>query len=212
MKILALETSGQTAEIAILDTQVDQVFEKELKTVHKISEILTFEIQELLNTANCKIADINIIAVGTGPGSYTGTRIGIATAKGLAHGLGSKIIGVTSFDALVEMVDEDYEDIEIIPLIDAKNNRAYYQVGSEQGCDNIENILEKLDDEEYVFVGSGARSYGLKIKEKFGPQAVIEERENVKARLIAQIADGRAQRNLFDNIAALKPLYITRPI
>lgn len=212
MKILAIETSGQTSDIAILDTQVDQNFERELKTVHKISEVLAFEIKDLLKEADMEISQIDIVAIGVGPGSYTGTRVGIASAKGLAHGLNAKIIGVSSFDALVEMVDEDYEDAEIIPLIDAKNDRVYYQIGGEQGCDDVENVLSKLADKDYVFVGSGARVYGLKIKEKLGPQAVIEDRENVRAKLIAQIADGRARDNLFDNIAALKPLYITKPV
>lgn len=234
MKILAIETSGKTADLAILDTELDQVWEKELETSQRVSDVLTSEIEDLLKTIdNChscsnKITQIDLIAVGIGPGSYTGIRVGIATAKGLAQGLSVKLIGVNSFEALIEMVDENYENLtleethkspvdspfysaEIIPLIDAKNDRVYFQIGAEQGCADINEILEKLEDRNYVFVGTGATVHRSLIAQRFQEQAKIDDRENIKAKFIAQIAHGRAKANLYDDIIGLKPLYINKP-
>lgn len=211
MKILAIETSDKTADLAILDTELDKVWEKQLKTVNKVSEAIILEIADLLNEAGTELKKLGAIAVGVGPGSYTGTRIGIATAKGLAQGLNIPVVGITSFEALIESVDENYEEKEIIPLIDAKNDRVYFQIETEQGCDNIQNVLKKLEDKDYVFVGTGADVHRSAIAEKFQEQATIADETQVHAKFIAQIADGRAQNNLFDNIISLKPLYINQP-
>jgi len=217
MRILAIETSDKTADIALLDTEHDQVWKKELKTVQKVSETLVDEIKELFQSVEyadlrtLRITDIDLVAVGIGPGSYTGTRVGIATAKGLAQGLKVKMIGVTSFEALIEAIDEDYEDTEIIPLIDAKNDRVYFQIGEEQGCSDISEVLERLKDKNYVFVGTGATTHRGLIAERFQEQAKVDDRDQVSAKFIAQIAQGRAEANLHDNAIALKPLYINKP-
>ena len=227
MKILAIETSDKTADIAILDTELDKVWEKKLETAQKASEVLTSEIEALLKSANIEIKQINLIAVGIGPGSYTGTRVGIATVKGLSQGLGIKIVGVNSFEALIEMVDEDYSNDchpepvegrqsfsqtpEVIPLIDAKNDRVYYQIGAEQDCTDINEILDKLKDKNYVFVGTGATVHRSLISQKFQEQAKVDDRVHIKAKFIAQITQGRAEANLFDDVIGLKPLYINKP-
>ena len=217
MKILAIETSNKTADIAILDSELDRVWEKELKTVQKVSEVLVNEIKELLESvrnadlSSLRINDIDLISVGIGPGSYTGTRVGISTAKGLAQGLDVPIIGINSFEALIEAVDQDYENMQIIPLINAKNNRAYFQIKEKQGCEDIDEIIKMLEDQKYVFVGTGAKILQREIKRKFGDQAIIADREKVKAKVIARIAHTRAEANLYDNIFGLKPLYINKP-
>ncbi len=212
MKILSLETSGETADLSILDTELDRIWEKPLPTLKGVSEVLTTEIEDLLEKAMIELEEIELIAVGTGPGSYTGTRVGIATAKGLAQGLNIPIVGINSFEALIEVIDEDYADTDfkIIPLIDARNNRVYYQFDNEQGCKDIVEIIHELsqEDKNYVFVGTGTTANKDALLEAFQGQAKTDERDQILSRFIAQIADGRAQNNLFDDIIALKPLYI----
>jgi tRNA threonylcarbamoyladenosine biosynthesis protein TsaB len=131
MIILAIETSAQAASAALvgLDKTIAEVTFNNKKN-H--SETLMPMIEFMFKTAEIDLADVDYIAVTTGPGSFTGIRIGAATAKALAHGTGKKIIGVATLDALAYNVLCD--DCIIVPVMDARRDQVYtcfYESGSE---------------------------------------------------------------------------------
>ncbi len=99
---------------------------------------LALYIDELLKANEYEAEDLDAVAVGKGPGSYTGLRIGVSTAKGICYALGIPLIGIGSLEALANVAAEDYEagilDIEdrdsalLCPMIDARRMEVYAQV------------------------------------------------------------------------------------
>jgi len=122
MKILALDTSGQVASVALLE---DEKLVAEYTINHKMTHSQTIMpmVAELLERVEIPLEEVNYIACAAGPGSFTGLRIGAATAKGLAHGLSVSVIPVPTLDALAYNIF-DMEHI-ICPIMDARRQQVY---------------------------------------------------------------------------------------
>jgi tRNA threonylcarbamoyladenosine biosynthesis protein TsaB len=162
-RILALDTSTAAMSIAILEEgQLLQEAHIHADRTHSLH--LMPMIQELIQAADMKLSDLSAIAVGVGPGSYTGVRIGVTAAKTLAWTLKLPIIGISSLEAMAlgaAMSDllEQTEDNRlqphwIVPLMDARRAQAYtglYTLDGEQwkcvavdGIRLVERWLEQL--------------------------------------------------------------------
>ena len=127
MKLLAFDTSNQALSLAILeDEHLLAQTTLNIKKNHSIT--LMPAIDFLMNSLDMKPTDLDRIVVAQGPGSYTGLRIAVATAKTLAHTLKIELVGVSSLQALVP---EQAEGL-VIPVMDARRNNVYagfYQSG-----------------------------------------------------------------------------------
>ena len=127
MKLLAFDTSNQALSLAILeDEHLLAQTTLNIKKNHSIT--LMPAIDFLMNSLDMKPTDLDRIAVAQGPGSYTGLRIAVATAKTLAHTLKIELVGVSS---LLALVPEQVEGL-VIPIVDARRNNVYagfYQSG-----------------------------------------------------------------------------------
>ena len=120
MNILAMDTSNKALSLAILENKelLGQVT-LNIKKNHSIT--LMPAIDFLMNSLDMKPTDLDRIAVAQGPGSYTGLRIAVATAKTLAHTLKIELVGVSS---LLALVPEQVEGL-VIPVMDARRNNVY---------------------------------------------------------------------------------------
>ena len=127
MKLLAFDTSNQALSLAILeDEHLLAQTTLNIKKNHSIT--LMPAIDFLMNSLDMKPKDLDRIVVAQGPGSYTGLRIAVATAKTLAHTLKIELVGVSS---LLALVPEQVEGL-VIPVMDARRNNVYagfYQSG-----------------------------------------------------------------------------------
>ena len=123
MKVLGIETSGLVGNLAVCDG--NRVVARKLygKNFSHGKEIIS-SLESLFNEAKWEPGDIDLIAVSTGPGSYTGLRVGVTCAKTLAYGLGKPVIDVPTLDVLVENV-EDNGAKTICPVLDAKRKSVY---------------------------------------------------------------------------------------
>src|SRR5687768_13624521 len=99
MRILALETSGKAGSVAVADGPrlIDQL---ELNRDRRSAQSLAAGIRTLLDAIGWRIAEIELVAVTIGPGSFTGLRVGVVTAKTLAYTLGARIIGAGTLDVI----------------------------------------------------------------------------------------------------------------
>ena len=99
MRVLAIETVGMTGSVAVLSGD-EVLVERRLDTERRSAQTLAPAIQDLLAEVGWRPADLELVAVAQGPGSFTGLRIGITTAKGLAYVLGCRLLGVNTLRAI----------------------------------------------------------------------------------------------------------------
>ncbi len=164
MNILAIDSSGLAASCAILS---GDVIRAEFFVCNKLthSETLLPMIDKVLEASGLRLDEMDAIAVSKGPGSFTGLRIGSATAKGLAEAIEKPVIGIPSVDALA-MNMAGFDGI-IVPLMDARRNETYTGIYSfegdklevlrEQCAVPLEDILSDVNSREKrtVFLGDG---------------------------------------------------------
>ena len=138
MKILGIDSSGMVASVAIVQ---DDVIIAEYTMNHKKthSETLLPMIDEIVKTSETKLEELDAIAIAAGPGSFTGLRIGAATAKGLAMAVDKPIIPIKTCEGLAFNM-WGAEGL-VCPIIDARRNQVYTGLYRVKG--NVEVILEQ---------------------------------------------------------------------
>ena len=129
--ILGIDTSGETCYIALIDQANNAVKCTQFNHNRQLIEQLPAYIDAFLAENNATLKDIECLVCGTGPGSFTGVRVGVMYAKTLAFALGKPVIGISSFDAAA------YEDISINRAVVCTSKRneviaALYPAGSKQ--------------------------------------------------------------------------------
>lgn len=219
MKILALDSSGLVASAAILeDDNLIAEYTVNYKKTH--SQTLLPMIDELVRMTETDLNSVDAIAVAKGPGSFTGLRIGAATAKGLGLALKKPIIGIPTVEGLAMNL---YGTNSLIcPLMDARRNQVYtgiyrflegkLQVVKGQVPVGIEEIVDALNiiGEEVVFLGDGVPVYKEVIKERiavschFAPAHLNKQR----AAAIGVRAFAYFEKGLFVSADEFKPEYL----
>lgn len=164
MTILCIETSTSVCSAAICKDGmlVKQCINKEGSN-H--ARLLPLYVEELLSFAREQHLTLDAVALSEGPGSYTGLRIGTATAKGLCYGLNIPLIPVPTLDVLCEaakcqMTNDQCQmtNATLVPMIDARRMEVYTMIGGETKAVVVENEESlKLSNEDIVFYfGDGA--------------------------------------------------------
>jgi tRNA threonylcarbamoyladenosine biosynthesis protein TsaB len=127
MNILAIETSTEYCSVALWQDGV--VSARSEKVGQKHSEVLMAMVDDVLKDAGCKIKEMEGIAFGKGPGSFTGVRIACGVAQGLAFGVGVDVVGVCTLQALAEAAGKD----KVIAALDARMGEIYLAAYQKQG-------------------------------------------------------------------------------
>ncbi len=169
MRILALESSAAAASCAISeDGKLLAQYFQNCGLTH--SRTLMPMVENMLSNCELKMSDIDLVAVARGPGSFTGVRIGVAAAKGLAWGAEKPLCGVSTLEAMAYPAAAlAREDMTICCAMDARRNEIYNALFSSDGekparlCEDRAVSLEtvageaKKSDKTYLLVGDGAR-------------------------------------------------------
>lgn len=179
-------------------------------------------VDELLRETGIAPDDLDAVAVGKGPGSYTGLRIGVSFAKGLCYGLQKPLLAVGSLDALVEVAREDYEagiisvdrwdEARLCPMVDARRMEVYAQVFDTQGEPLTEVSAEVITEESFASYRNDGRPFVI-----FGNGArkcagVLEGATLVEvtpsARGLARLAQKALDEGRTEDIAYFEPFYL----
>lgn len=144
MKLLLIDTSNQPLSVAITDgNDVLAEITNNTKTNHSVQ--LMPMIQRLFNESSMSKNDLDGIVVAEGPGSYTGLRIGVTTAKTLAYALNCKLYGVSSLKALAATINENNK--LLVPIFDARREAVYAGIYQQKN-----GLLETVLDDQYISI------------------------------------------------------------
>ena len=207
MLILGIDTSTKICTCSIFDSENGVIAETSLSVKKNHSNIVMPIIDNLFKISDLTINDIDKIAVAIGPGSFTGVRIALGIAKGLAMALNKPLIAVNELDIL-EAIASGNEN-EIIPLIDARKERVYYKYQNKYVDDYLINLISNFDkNKKYIFVGDGATNYKNILKDNLGDNAIVLPMYNAfpRASVLCELALNKEEANIY----TLEPEYISK--
>ena len=207
MLILGIDTSTKICTCSIFDSENGVIAETSLSVKKNHSNIVMPIIDNLFKISDLNINDIDKIAVAIGPGSFTGVRIALGIAKGLAMALNKPLIAVNELDILEAIADGN--ENETIPLIDARKERVYYKYQGDYIDDYLINLISNFDkNKKYVFVGDGAINYKNILKDNLGESAIVLPMYNAfpRASVLCELALNKEEANIY----TLEPEYISK--
>lgn len=221
MMVLAMDTSSTVATVALMDEN-KLIGEYTINHKRTHSQKLMPLIAALLEDCEVKMEQIEVIAVAEGPGSFTGLRIGAATAKGLAHAMDIPVVGISTLDALAFHLP--FCQGLICPILDARRNQVYTAIYKWVGGElhavfpptaiSIEELVEELLErtEDVVFLGDGVEKNkeflegSLKRRVRFAPLSV----KMPNAASIAELALQKAKRGELQHFYDFAPMYLRK--
>jgi tRNA threonylcarbamoyladenosine biosynthesis protein TsaB len=219
MVILALDTTTRPGTCALVrDGQL--VREHLGDTSREQAERLPGDLAALLESESLSLEDVDLLAVATGPGSFTGLRVGIATMQGLAMAIGVPLIGVSALDALAYLAAsgrEDVGDVRVAAWIDAWRGEVFAAT-YEHGREVAPAIAAKPDElltglrQPVLFIGDGVLAYRKAIQSAFGENARFADPISPGlAGAVAVLAGLAFRRGERPPPHVIKPLYVRRP-
>lgn len=213
MKILHIETSSKNCSVAISDGENLLCLCEEVSENYKQSESLHSFVEWALEGAEISLKDLDAVSLGKGPGSYTGLRIGAASAKGFCYGLKLPLIAVNSLDSMVEEFVNQGFDL-IIPLIDARRMEVYTAFFDGKSGKMIseteakildENSFSELANNKILFIGDGAK----KAQEILNlPNAEFRSDIYPSAKGLIKKSVEKFNQQDFEDVAYFEPFYL----
>ena len=218
MKILSVDTSTPTCTVGIADGH--RVLAESVDSSGRThARHLMAMIDGAIAVSGIPIQAIDGFGVVTGPGTFTGLRIGISTIKGLAFALRRPVVGITSLEALAAQADPTTK--LVCPVMDARRGEIYYGFYSSEhgeltqmGDHRVGSPSEvaKRVGESCRFIGKGARLYQETFKKALGPLARFSEagRDTILAETITGLALKRLRESEAPDLHRVSPCYIRR--
>jgi tRNA threonylcarbamoyladenosine biosynthesis protein TsaB len=222
--VLSIDTATPVCSVALhLQSQLLGYAETVGDKSH--SRNLTLLIQQVLSLSGYTLAQLDAVAVGKGPGSYTGLRIGVSTAKGICFALDKPLIGVPTLECMALQVQDYLTDPQLLfcPMLDARRMEVYCALYRQ----SLETVLpvsavivaegsfsEQLTGHKVVFFGNGAPKCRSLLEKH--PNAQFAEGVYPSARYTGKLAWYRFKKQQFEDLAYFEPFYLkefiaTRP-
>lgn len=227
MLLLSLDTSTTVCSVALHRSNVQSESAQllgcyELFTERTSSSMLTTLIADVVKQAGFSLNDLDAIAVARGPGSYTGLRIGVSTAKGLCFALDKPLLSVNTLRAMTEQVSPLYPATFFVgstlfcPMIDARRMEVYCALYNESGVEmkpttavviDENSFDEWLAEHQILFFGDGAAKCKA-ILEHMANGLFLDELIRPSARTIGKLAADRFRVGDFEDVATFEPFYL----
>jgi len=211
--ILCIETSASMCSVALFNgMELLHLEEENKKNSH--AELLLPFVENCLAKANKKRSDIDAVAISEGPGSYTGLRIGVSTAKGLCYALSIPLIAVDTLTSMVHAIDNKSDFDIFVPMQDARRMEVYTCMLN-QDLKKIQatnalvvdgNSFDSIQKKRIAFFGDGV----MKCKETFShlPQTTFFEEIVPSAKYMGLGANKKFEEKQFEDVAYFVPFYL----
>ncbi len=215
MNMLGIETSTRFGSVALMD-EMRLIAEYRVSLEMRHAERLLPLIDAMLKESRVPLSDLNAIAVSIGPGSFTGLRVGLATAKGLAMGSGLPLVPVPTLEAMARPFY--HFNTAIVPLVIARKDEVYWSMFSPEGerlfadsVGSIDNVLEAVGQKESaLFVGDGALLHQDKIGKHFKGRTLFPSigLQLPMASAVAQMGLMRFKNGALCSAEEVTPIYL----
>ena len=216
-KILSIETATSICSVAI-HQDGELLANADLYLDKSHSNSLALLIEQLLAHCDLEMKQLDAIAVSSGPGSYTGLRIGLSTAKGLCYALDIPLIAVSSLDSMLVEVLHIYKKNKTlyIPMLDARRMEVFLKIADEDfnqilpqsnlilAADSFKEYLGKWD--EMVLFGNGADK-AVSLLRNFSNNFLLVKHINPSAKFMGSIAHEKYSSKQFEDLAYFEPNY-----
>lgn len=211
-KILLLETSGTILSVALAsDSAV--IADRVCREPRMQASLTAPLVKEVLDAAGLRAQDLDAVCVSKGPGSYTGLRVGVSTAKGICFGANVPLLSVCTLDILAGDGRSEPAMTKVVPMIDARRMEVYTAVYSPAGerltdieakVIGPESFAEELAAGPVLFIGDGA----MKCKAVLdSPNAIFREAFPL-ASAMAPLAEKAYKEKQFEDLAYFEPFYL----
>jgi tRNA threonylcarbamoyladenosine biosynthesis protein TsaB len=213
MRVLAIDTALEACSAAILDTEQATMVASETQImVRGHAEALMPMLDAVMSRSALQFSDLDRIAVTTGPGSFTGLRVGIAAARGIGLAAGKPVVGLTTLAALAAPYIAADDSVAIAAAIDARHEHVYLQLFGAGGRTLIPPRIVPLSEAVRAaaaasarLVGSGARMIAAAWPRLEGP-TLVDERRAADIDWVARLGAAADEAQ-----APPKPLYLRAP-
>lgn len=214
MRILAIDTALDACSATVYDAAEDRtlaITSHDMRRGH--AEALIPLIAEVMKSAGLGYEDLDRIATTTGPGSYTGLRVGISAAKGIGFAADRPVIGITTLAALTAPLIEENEAVPVVGAIDARHGNVYfhmmganYRVLLSPRHSSIQEALQLIATGPVRLVGPGAQLLNVNWPRSSTLPLSIDRRKAPQVEWVAKLA---AQAD--PSRAVARPLYLRAP-
>lgn len=209
--ILHLETSSKVCSVALSKEGKLLVLHETDDSKYEHGEKLTLLIEQCLLESNLLYSDLAAISIASGPGSYTGLRIGVSTAKGLCYGLKIPLIAIDALQSLAAQTIDKYKNYNLCALIDARRMEVFNCVYNNElsplkaiTADIIDETTY-IDFQPFVYFGDGAE----KLKEIWASdQRIFDDSIHASAKGQVQLAYQKFRIKDFEDVAYFEPFYL----
>lgn len=214
--ILGIETATKICSIAL--TKGEQLLAvEEIGGAFSHAENTTVFIEKVMQQSGKKLAEVDAVAISRGPGSYTGLRIGVSTAKGLCFALNKPLIAVDALQAMALRMAKQTTDKNLLfcPMIDARRMEVYTAIYNFKN-ELVESISAKIIDEDsfskflanqkIIFFGDGAEKCQTLFAEN--KNAIFNESVLPSAIEINELALKKLNNKQFEDVAYFEPFYL----
>jgi tRNA threonylcarbamoyladenosine biosynthesis protein TsaB len=216
--ILQIETATTVCSVALSrDGETLAVKQINERNIH--AEVITLFIDELLKESDISYSQLDAIAVSSGPGSYTGLRIGVSTAKGLCFALDKPLIAIETLEAMADGLVNDRQlagqEILLCPMIDARRMEVYTAIFDTQGKRIKPTTAEIIDENSFndllrnntiLFFGDGAPKCETVLDTNVNAQFVTDFSNS--AAHLSKKAYAKLLANDLEDVAYFEPFYL----
>jgi tRNA threonylcarbamoyl adenosine modification protein YeaZ len=213
MRVLAIDTALEACSVAVLDLDRGGVIASETTVMARgHAEAVMPMIARVMDAAGIEFADLDRVAVTTGPGSFTGLRVGISAARGIALAAGKPALGLSTLAGFAAPLIAEDDSTQVVAAIDARHDHVYLQVFGAAGRTLVAPRIASLRDAVRAamtgparIVGSGARLMAAAWPKEADAPLQVEQRSAPDIGWIARLAAAS------EGYGPPKPLYLRAP-
>lgn len=209
--ILHLETATKVCSVALSKDGELVALKEILEDGYSHGENLTLLIQQALDDEGISMKDLSAVSVASGPGSYTGLRIGVSTAKGICYALDLPLLAIDALTSLIEQAKEKHSGKNLCALLDARRMEVYNLITDASGTSFKEISADVIEEDSYsefepfVYFGDGA----AKLADVWaGRDLEIDLSIKSSAKGQVRLANQKFLAQDFEDMAYFEPFYL----